>query len=201
MKYTVPALLAFALFTSACKNNSSGNKPAAIAKDSVAVQQSFFPVPDYIGGQLKVIDSLHLPVKVVVTSAGGKVSTRKGSLQELRAWAQNFQQPDISDSAVKKFYTETNIADQSSASVTLIYTTRNSQLPVQKINVFIKPDPIENDKVTGVYIEKMFSRNDTAFNQKLYWKTGKNMQVITDKNINGHSLPTEQVKIIWNDAE
>jgi hypothetical protein len=194
--------MAISLLITSCKNNSVKNTTAApIAKDSVALPQSFFPVPDYIGGQLKTIDSLHLPLKITFKKTGAAGRAGSISIHELRNWAQNFQQPDISDPSLKKFYTETNIADQSIPSVTFIYATTNSQLQVQKINVFVKPDPVENDKVTGIYMEKTFSRNDTLFNQKLYWKTDKNMQVITEKQLKGAALPVEQVKISWDPSE
>ncbi len=168
-----------------------------IAKDTVVKEQSFFPVPDYIGGQLRIIDSLKLPLsKTVIT--GNKTQLSAATENELNELAQHFRQPDISDPAIKKYYTETSIADQSVPSITFVYTTTHTDLPVQKINLYVKPDPVENDKITGVYIEKVFSRNDTSFNQKLYWKTGKNMQVITEKQINGKALPVEQIKITWD---
>jgi len=201
MKNTLSALFVISLLITACKNNPSQNAVNPIAsKDSVPPQQSFFPVPDYIGGQLKIIDSFQLPLSASV-KINNKETLHPATDKELRFWAQNFQQPDISDPALKKNYTETSIADRSVPSVTLIYTANNPSLPVQKINVFIKPDPVENDKVTGIYIEKMFTVHDTIFNQKLYWKTGKNMQVITEKKINGVTLPVEQVKITWDASE
>jgi hypothetical protein len=198
MKYTVSALIAIIWLMASCKDNTpQNNKSTATEKDSAIAQPSFFPVPDYIGGQLRIIDSLQLPLSMDVT-VNGKTVSRKATTSDLQKWAQNFLHPNISDPALKKFYTETNIADQSIPSVTLIYSTPNDTLPVQKINVFIKPDPVQNDKVTGVYIEKIFKRKDTVFNQKLYWKTGKNMQVITEKKIKNTTLPVEQIKIIWN---
>ena len=122
----------------------------------------------------------------------------ESSPEELRELAQSFRQPDINDPAVKKRYVQTNIADQSVPSVTLSFTTKDTALPIQKIEVYIKPDPVNSDKVTGIYMEKMFSRNDTSFNQKLYWKTGKNMQVNTEKQAKGKTLPVEQIKLIWD---
>jgi len=196
MKYTVFALIT-ALFITACNSHLPKTITAKTEKtDSVAPQQDFFPVPDYIGGQLKIIDSLQLPISKSVT-INNKTKLSAATDSELRELAQNFRQPDISDPSLKKFYTETSIADQSVPSVTFIYSTANSTLPVQKINVYVKPDPVENDKVTGIYIEKIFTRNDTSFNQKLYWKTGKNMQIITEKKVKESVLPVEQVKITW----
>jgi hypothetical protein len=201
MKHTVSALFVIILLSTACRNNPSTNTAAAtVPKDSVPPPQSFFPVPDYIGGQVKIIDSLQLPLSMSV-KINNKTTLHAATDSELRFWAQKFQQPDIGDSVLKKQYTETSIADQAAPSVTFIYSTTNTMLPVQKINVFVKPDPVENDKVTGIYIEKLFTLNDTVFNQKLYWKTGKNMQVITEKKINGITLPLEQVKITWDASE
>jgi hypothetical protein len=140
---------------------------------------------------------LKLPISKSVT-INGKTRLSVATDNELRDLAQHFRQPDISDPSLKNFYTETSIADQSVPSVTFIYTTTNTTLPVQKINIYVKPDPVQNDKVIGIYMEKMFSRNDTVFNQKLYWKTGKNMQIITEKQVKGKSLPVEQVKITWD---
>jgi hypothetical protein len=207
MKYTVPALFVICLFIAACKNNSSNNtatstvaKDSSVTKDSMQPKQDYFPVPAYIGGQLKMIDSFQLPLSESVI-INNKTALHAATTSELRTLAQNFMEPDISDPVFKNQYTETNIADQSVPSVTLIYTPKNSELVVQKINVFIKPDPVQSDKVTGIYIEKMFTRNDTAFNQKLYWKTGKNLQVITEKKIKGIVLPVEQIKITWDPSE
>jgi len=196
MKYTLFMLIA-ALLVSSCNNNSPipANAKTEV-KDSTGTPHDFFPVPDYIGGQLKIIDSLQLPIsKTVIINNNSKLSVATD--KELSELAQNFRQPDINAPDLKKFYKQTSIADQSIPSVTLIFTTADTTLPIQKINVYIKPDPVENDKVTGIYMEKIFSRNDTSFNQKLYWKTGKNMQVITEKKVKGKALPVEQVKITW----
>ena len=191
-------MLIAALLVSSCNNNSPipANAKTEV-KDSTGTPHDFFPVPDYIGGQLKIIDSLQLPIsKTVIINNNSKLSVATD--KELSELAQNFRQPDINAPDLKKFYKETSIADQSGPSVTLIFTTADTTLPIQKINVYIKPDPVENDKVTGIYMEKIFNRNDTSFNQKLYWKTGKNMQVITEKKVKGKTLPVEQVKITWD---
>ncbi|MEO6314184.1 MAG: hypothetical protein ABIU63_06705 [Chitinophagaceae bacterium] len=197
MKYLLFAFTC--LLMTACQNNTPVANPEknAAVKDSVPAQQDFFPVPDYIGGQLKIIDSLQLPISLAVT-INNKTRLTTATDKQLRAFADEFRRPDISDPAVKKLYTQTSIADQSDPSVTLIYTTTDTSLPIQKINVYVKPDPVANDKVSGIYIEKMFTRNDTVFNKKLYWKTGRNMQVTTEMKVGGKQLPVEQVKITWD---
>ena len=197
MKYTLFILIAGLLITSCNSNSAIPAKVETEIKDSTETPHDFFPIPDYIGGQLKIIDSLQLPISKTVI-INNKSTLSVATDKELAELAQNFRQPDINSPALKKFYKETSIADQSVPSVTLIFTTADTTLPIQKINVYIKPDPVENDKVTGIYMEKTFSRNDTSFNQKLYWKTGKNTQVITEKKVKGKTLPVEQVKITWD---
>ncbi len=183
-----------------CKNPSP-EKAAdeKILNDSLQAQ-NFFPITEFIGGQVKMIDSLKPPLSKSITR-GKKTHMETISDNEFRTLILNFVKPDINDTTLKKFYTETNVADQSIPSVTLIYATTNPSLTIQKINVFIKPDPVKNDKVSAIYIEKVFTIGDTAINQKLYWKTDKNFQVITNKKLKNTVFPVEQVKVIWDPIE
>jgi hypothetical protein len=194
------SVLAIMITIVSCNHHPAQNViTEAGQKDTIAAQK-FFPIADFIGGQIKMIDSLQLPLSKSVTS--GK-NTKPASIsdREFKSLAVNFLHPDINDTAIKKFYTETSVADQSIPSVTLMYATTNTALLVQKINVFIKPDPVKNDKVSAIYIEKIFTNADTSISQKLYWKTGKNFQIITEKRIGNISLPVEQVKVIWDPVE
>jgi len=196
MKYTFLALITGCFFA-ACSNPSPSNNAVKTAgTDSSAAPQDFFPVPDYIGGQVKIIDSLKLPISKTVTINNRPVLSAATDT-ELGELARQFREPDINDPALKKQYTQTSIADQSVPSITLIFSTVDTSLVIQKINVYIQPDPVKSDRVTGIYIEKHFNRNDTGYNQKLYWKTDKNMQIITEKKVKGNSLPMEQTKISW----
>jgi hypothetical protein len=194
------SVLAIMSIVVSCKNHSSPNViTAAVQKDSIQ-EQSFFPVADFIGGQIKMIDSLQLPLSKSVTT-GRKTQLASISDKEFKSLATNFLKPDINDSVIKKYYTETSVADQSIPSVTLTYSTNNNGLLIQKINVFIKPDLVKNDKVSAIYIEKIFSNADTSISQKLYWKTDKNFQIITEKKLRHITFPTEQIKVIWDPVE
>lgn len=194
------ALLAILFFS--CKNHGSTPEKTIPGPktDSVITAQDFFPVADFIGGQIKMIDSLQLPLSKSVT-INNKTKLEAVTDQEFKSLALNFSQPDINAPGLKIKYKETSIADQSIPSVTLTYSTADTSLQVQKISVFIKPDPVANDKVNAIYIEKLFTKGDTIFNQKLYWKTGKNFQITTEKKTGGKLLPVEQVKVIWDPVE
>lgn len=199
MKYILSFIIA-ALLLTACNHTPQSSTAATTAKDSIP-NQDFFPVAEYIGGQLTLIlDTFRFPLTKTIT-INGKSNLSSATDDELRKWAEGFRKPDINDSSLRTFYKETSIADQSNGSVTLDYTTTNSRLPLQKIDVYIQADPVQNDKVTGIYMEKAFNLGDTSCSQKLYWKTGKNMQVFTEKKIKDKVLPIEQVKITWDGTE
>ena len=114
--------------------------------------QAFFPVADYIGGQLRWIDSLQLPLSKSVTINGKIISREAISDAEFRRLANYFRQPDFTNPAIKKYYKESSFADQSSSSVTLSYATTNPDLEIRKIDVIIQPDPVKSDKVRTIYI-------------------------------------------------
>lgn len=201
MKHPLFFVLALAGFI-ACKNNTAATTeaPATTQKDSSTVQKAFFPIVDFIGGEMKMVDSLQLPLTKTITINKKEKLTRLSD-EEFRLLAKNFTEPDINSPALKQFYTESSIADESTPSISFTYTTTNTSLVIQKVNVFVKPDPIDNDKVRGIYIEKVFKSGDTLIQQKLYWKAGRNMQINTEKRIGDKLLPAEQVKVVWDPSE
>src|SRR6266849_3551438 len=125
MKYFL-STLAIACFLFACKHQPGGNHLIATdaadtttrtAADSFSSKPDttagpFFPVADYIGGQLKFVDSLQLPI-TKSTTVNGKTALASLPDAEFRRLAANFQHPDIGDPSLKKFYKESSLADES----------------------------------------------------------------------------------------
>ena len=199
MKY-IASLCTLVVLLSSCQSSETAKPPEHVApKDTVAAVRDFFPVPDYIGGQLRILDSLRPKLSKTIT-VEGKIKKAVTSLDELRQLAQNFREPDINQPALKPYYKATDFADQSIPSVTFMYTATDSTLPVKQLNVFIRPDPVENDKVTGIYMEKSFRTLDTVFLKRFYWKTAGQLQVVTERTLNGKTLPAEQIKIAWDSS-
>lgn len=147
-----------------------------------------------------MVDSLQMPLTKTVT-INKKSTLTSLSDAEFKSLAQHFREPDINDPTIKKFYKEESFADQSVPSVTLTYSTTSTSMEIQRMDIVVKPDPIQNDKVSSIYIEKLFHKNDTLITEKLYWKANKNFLVVTDKQVGGKSLPVEQVKVVWDPTE
>lgn len=174
-------------------NNDSPDKNVVGAHD-------FFPVNSFLEGQVHLVDSLGLPV-LKVTKDSSKPDTSLLSFEEFKSLAREFMEPGINEPSFKKFYKETSFADQSMPSITFTYSTLNKDLVVQRVDVIIAPDPVLNDKVQTVYMENITSSGDTSVVKKMYWRTNKNFQIVSSRQVPGQPAIFKQVKVIWDATE
>ena len=159
-----------------------------------------YPVSLFFQEQIHEVDSLKLPtVKYSVTNL--RKDTAAISMEEFKALAKEFVDSDITQPAIRKHYKETSFADQSIPSITLNYSTDNKDLAIQRVDVILDPNPVTDDKVKTIYIEKKETLRDTVVIKKLYWKAGKNFQVITSKKVGGQPENISQLKVAWDDSD
>ncbi len=195
MKY-LQFLILISIFT-ACHNTPGKNDGEKTTADTSNANTLFFPVADYIKSQVRLVDSLQLPI--VKTIINGKDSVFSSMTpEEYKNMAAQFWTPSINDDKLKNQYHETSFADQSLGSATFTYTTNNPELEIQRIDVIIDPDPVQADKVRSIYIEKIYKKNDTAFLKKLYWRVNKNFQVITNARIKNATPIITIEKVSWS---
>ncbi|MEJ7768115.1 MAG: hypothetical protein WKF89_09905 [Chitinophagaceae bacterium] len=186
-------IVCFGGWLAACGDRSSSKG----SKANVPGKHSIFPVTKFFAGQLYEIDSLNLRA-VQYTTTETKTDTALLSKNEFTLLANEFMQPDISDSSLKNYYTETSFADQSIPSVTLTYATVKEELEIQRLDVVIQPDPDESDKVKSVYLEKITHREDTLIIKKLLWRTSRYFQITTSKQVGQKPATNSQLKVSWN---
>lgn len=159
-----------------------------------------FPVKSYFEEQLHLVDSLKLPV-VKYTTVDRKTDTSLITTSEFTALAKEFMEPDITSPSLSHFYKETGFADQSIPNVTFTYSTLKKDLEIQRMDVVIQPNPVLDDKVKSVYLEKTGVSKDTSILKKMYWKSNKFFQIITFKQSGSASSIVSQVKVAWDDYE
>jgi len=190
MKNYLAIALAFSLF--ACNNNSSDKKTESEG------EVSFFPTASFFAGQVKMVDSLQLPVLKFVTAANGHTDTSQITTREMGLMATDFLQTDLTGPEFRKLYKEQSFADQSISSVTLTYSTTHKELPIQRLDVLINPNPVMNDKVRSIYIEKLEKHGDTSVLKKMYWKTDKHFLVISSASVDNDSAIVTQLRVQWD---
>jgi PBP1b-binding outer membrane lipoprotein LpoB len=189
------------IFFLACNNPVATESVAtATGGKDTAAPKSFLPVTDFIAGEIRMIDSLQLPATKTIT-INKKDNLYPLTTAELRLLANEFLQPDINDPAIKQFYKETSVADQSSGAINFVYSTTNTSLEIQRLDVNLKGDPVLNDKVNSIYIEKITKSGDSVINKKLFWKFGKNFQVTTEKRLDKQVFPRQTLKVVWDPTE
>jgi hypothetical protein len=193
--------LMYAVWLIACTNpsNTVDTTKVQVMPDSLG-NKNFLPVADMIAGELKIIDSLQLPITKTIL-VGKQSQIFPLSPRELQQLANEFLQPDINDPRIKKFYKENSVADQSSGTINFMYTTAVDSLEIRRLDVTLKGDPVLNDKLNNIYIEKYSKYADTAITKKLFWKAGKNFQIVTEKRWNNQVSPRQTIKVVWDPTE
>ena len=155
-----------------CSNQKTSSPVQQLQKDT-AEKRTFFPVTEYILGQLKEIDSLPVtPLKI--TSINGKQDSAWMKREDIRIFAEPFLHPRIDTTNFQKFFTETSFLDQTIDAVTLSYDPTGSppdSLQLKRWNVYIDP---EKNKIKRIYIVKeIHSKDNVTANQtlQLTWKS------------------------------
>lgn len=139
-----------------------------------------------------MIDSLQLPVIKFITK-NGRTDTTGASLAELKNTAQDLLTPDITQPPLSNKYTESSFADQSIPSITLTYFSEDKSLPVQRLDVLLEPDPVADDKLRNIYMEKNESMGGTMLSKKILLIANRSLQVITSTKDSTGSV----VKFSW----
>ena len=160
--------------------------------------KSYFPVQDYIKGEIKIIDSV--PVGIMKKFSNG---TRKDSgfidRTEFKRLSGEFTSDQLSKAALEKDYTETAFRDQTSGYFTMTYVPKTTTAPLQRIDVTVKPGEL-SDHVNSIYVEKEYAQNDTVINERLYWKANTSFRITKEKKFKDQNPVIEQLLVIWDPA-
>lgn len=203
MKHLVVLFLAGSLFCwSACQNHRAG-AATGTDTDSLAARDSasnvFFPVADYLETEILYVDSTPLAVKRYIIQND---RTDSGYIQpvEFNRFAREFLLPEFKDGSFQKNYQETSFIDKSTQSATFTYSTADKTLPLQRVDVITVPGA-RASQVKSIYLEKIFRTGDTVVVQKMYWRAGRNFQILTQTNVHGKPPVEKQVRVVWNNDE
>ena len=183
-------LVTVSLLFSACGSHSA--EPPKTTEE-----KSFFPVAEYIQGEVKLVDSM--PVGILKkTIRGKKTDSIFIERPEFHLLASEFMSPELSKAELEKNYTENSFADQSTENFTFTYApVKPDAVKFGRIDVLVKPGPT-SDKVRSIYLERNFVREDTTVNERLYWKANSSFTITTEKKYKEEEPIIEQLIVIWN---
>ena len=188
------SLSVFIFFIAACSNNkTSVNKPA---QDSIE-DHSFFPVTQFVKGQLKEIDSMPVtPLRI--TTFNQHIDSVWLKKENIRPFAEPFLHPKIDSAYINNFYTKKSFLDQSINDVTLTYDKKNISTDPASIAVYINP---QTNKVTRIFMVKESNGNTGHQTIQLTWTANKWCQVTTIIEKENTPPQIKQDKLIWDFTE
>jgi len=186
----------FIFFSFACNDNNNETKeiiPAANTEDV----QSYFPVTEFLLGQLKEIDSLPVtPLKIIKN--GQKTDSVWMKKKDIRSFATAFLQPVIDSTSMHKYFGEKSFMDQTINAVTLSYDPKIELPDSIKLNHFdVYIDP-EKNKVQRIYMVKEEVKNDEELTTQFTWKVNKWCSIRTIKQAPGKAPEVQEEIMKWD---
>jgi hypothetical protein len=179
------------ILVSAC-----GSHESVPGKKEAEPQKSYFPVQEYIKGEIRVIDSLPVGILRKYTDAKRRDSSFIG-LPLFHQLASEFTVDELSKLSLEKNYLEDAFNDETTGYYTLTYHPKSAVAPFKRIDVLAKPGATA-DHVNSIYIEKEFTNNDTSITERLYWKANTSFRIMKEKKYKDQNPVVEQLLVIWD---
>ena len=181
-----------------CTQNNSQQIPVTQA-DSTD-QQTFFPVTEYIRGQLHEIDSMPItPLKII--SYNGKTDSIWMKKEDIRPFSQPFLQPQIDTSNLKSLFSVKSFLDQTINAYTFSYDPI-SKLPdtlqLKRWDVYI--EPVKN-VISRIYIVKEIKVEGGIQTQQLTWKSNQWCKITTVTEQAGKEPDVKEEIMKWDFTE
>lgn len=155
--------------------------------------KAYFSVVDYLQGQVKEMDSLHLSF-TKITTADGTSDTARITKEEFHNYAKEFLDlPDIASSGKMDDYTETNDFDEALNSVLLIYTAKNNDDEVRNETIMMEPDESGNTHVKTILIRTI----NSTVEKNMTWHVDRRLQIVTKSTKANQPEKISTVIISW----
>lgn len=200
MNYRFQLIAILALVILAC-NETPQSAPAGsstISQKDSALEQVYFPLDDFLRNEIAYVDSLPVGIKKYRT-VGSVIDSGYIQLEEFHRLAQEFISADFEHGVFRKTFGETSFFDRSTNTATFMYSAKNANSPVRRIDIVTAKGDIYDD-VKSIYIEKQFG-TDSVLMKKLFWKPRRNFQIITIKSTPEGKPVNELIKVVWDNRE
>ena len=192
------SLFAFLIIsTCACNNTNTSSIDVPQKTDTIhAVQEKilFFPVSDYIGGQIMNIIKNKTPIKKY-TIKGGHIDSVKVKIGDFKNLVNEFLVPEIDSVNLVPFFTESKFLDQTIDAFTFSYDAK-PKLPdsilLRHWDVYVEPG---SGNVKRIYLVKKINEDKQL---QLTWQSNKWCKITTILNSpSGASTVEKEEKISW----
>jgi hypothetical protein len=196
MKSCLFSLILIALL-SGCADQIESPLSEARLPDSTNKAKQFFPVLDYLKGELNNVDSFATAIRVY-TTLNGKTDSSMIKVEQFNGIMQEFLPPELSKENFEKYYSESSFYDQTTQTSTFTYATKNDDLEFHRIDVLVQGSE-SYDKVSSIYMEKFIGGDDSSMIKKMLLVGGKSLMINSEKTVGNNKPVARQEKYVWND--
>jgi len=178
------------LFLSACNNAEKKDTPVIAAE-----KQSFFPVTNYLKGQIyEIAEKGKFPIKY--TTVNNKTDSVILNFEGLNELFKDFLHPEIDSANLTSLFKETKFLDQTIDAFTFVYdpqVTLPDSVQLKHWDVYIDP---QSSKVKRIYMLKSINDHKTL---QLTWQSNQWCKITTIINESADSSRIEkEEKISWD---
>lgn len=193
MKYCIFIVFTILFFSCGTQNEkANATQPDSYEEaDTTKEQLSFFPVGDFINGQITAIKREGInPMKIKKTVSGYDTSWLR--IEDFEQMFTNLFSPKIDSTNVSLYFTEKKFFDKTMDAFTFTYDPHEplpDSIPWRNWIVYIDP---ENNEVNRIYLVKQMAPNKIS---QITWIPKNSCSIVTianDANIE------EELKIVWN---
>jgi hypothetical protein len=198
MKSCLLSLLLFSLL-SGCADEIETPRTEAQIPDSTLKLKQFFPILDYLKGEVNNVNNVATAVKTYVT-ANGKMDSGFVSTEQFKAIMQEFLPVELNKENFEKYYSESSFFDQTTETSTFTYATKNDELEFHRIDVLVQGSE-SYDKVSSIYMEKFVGNNDSSVIKKVLLVGGKSLTINSETTVGGKPPALKQEKFVLSGWE
>jgi hypothetical protein len=195
MKSCLYACILFFLFTACADEMESSPVPEASLPDSTNKAKQFFPILDYLRGQVKDVDSFSAAIKFYLTT-NDKTDSGYMQLDQFKTLMQEFLPPELSKENFEKYYTESSFFDQTTQTSTFTYSTKNDELDFHRIDVLVQGTETY-DRVSSIYMEKFTDHDDSSVLKKMLLRDGQMVMINSETTVGKAKPQVKQEKLVW----
>ena len=176
-----------------CKSNTKQQPENKQETDSTV----YYPINDYIRQQVRLVDSIPYYVYRVLVVNGKKDSTTI-SRPVFDSLAKLFIVPELEENALRKNFSESVYVDESTNSVTLTYTPKDSNATVQNAMVLLDTT---SQNIKWAFINTLQNKGDSTIIQKIGWKGNESCYLNRSVSYADGKRHEMQLNIVWNEKK
>lgn len=181
----------------ACHSKQETKHTTPVTNDTAQEIESFFPVTEYLLGQIKELDSMPItPLRISIQ--GDKKDSAWLKRRDIRQFVTPFLHPVIDSESMQKYFSEKSFLDQTINAITLTYDPKIALPDSIKLNhwdVYINP---QKNKVQRIYMVKEEEVNGQTVTTQLTWNAGKWFSIRTIKQEPKMAPQVEEEILKWD---